>query len=60
MTLVNDVHKSANLHVWGLERCWCDVLLCLPILPNVYYVSIIYTLSSTLNRLLQGELHWSL
>lgn len=64
MTLVTDVHKSENLHDWGLEKCWYDVLLCLPILPNVYYVSVILnnsiTLSSILNRLLQGRVHWSL
>lgn len=55
MTLVTDTHKSANLRVR-----WYDVLLCLPILPNACYVSVIHTLSSILNQLLQGRTHWSL
>jgi len=60
MTMVTDVHKSANLYVWGLEKCWYDALLCLPILPDVYYVAIIHRLSSILNQLLHGRVHWSL
>lgn len=60
MTLVTDVYKCPNLHVWDLVKHLYDMVLCLPILPNVYFVSIVHTLSSILNELLQGRVHSSL
>lgn len=57
---VADVYKHPNLHVWDLVKHSYDMVLCLPILPNVYFVAVVHMLSSILNELLQGRVHSSL